>query len=128
MQMVIRILVGLAGVATSYLAITFFYDPVMPAAMLGVKAVDVLGIATLRGDFAGFFGVCGILALAAAVRNAASFMTAPVLIIGIAFCGRGLSYALDGGGMRVIQPMIVEYILLVIFGLGRLMFTTERTM
>jgi hypothetical protein len=119
MQTFIRIVVGLVGVLAILLGARFFQSPTVPAAMLGVTPVGDLGIATLRGDFGGFFGVCGILALAAAIRNSAALITAPLLAIAIALTGRIVSYAIDGGGAPMLQPMLVELTLLIVFGLGR---------
>jgi hypothetical protein len=119
MQTFVRIIVGLVGVFAILLAARFFQNPAAPAATLGITPVGELGIATLRGDFGGFFGVCGILALAAAIRNSAALVTAPLLAIAIALTGRIVSYAIDGGGAPVLQPMLVELTLLIVFGAGR---------
>lgn len=118
MQLIVRIVVGVAGLLSILLAARFFQNPAAPAALLGVAPVGELGTATLRGDFGGFFGVCGIFALAAAIRNSATLVTAPLLAIGIALTGRIVSYALVGGGSAVVQPMLVELTLLVVFGMG----------
>ena len=119
MQFIIRIVVGVVALLSILLAARFFQNPAAPAALLGVAPLGKLGTATLRGDFGGFFGVCGILALAAAIRNSAALVSAPFLAIAIALTGRVVSYALDGGGSDVAQPMLVELTLLVVFGIGR---------
>ena len=118
MQMFIRIIVGLVGVLAIMLAARFFQNPAAPAAMLGVAPVGELGIATIRGDFGGFFGVCGILAVAAAIRNSAILVAAPLIAVALALTGRIISYAIDGGGAPVLQPMLIEAVLVVVFGLG----------
>lgn len=118
MQRIVRIVVGVAGLLSILLAARFFINPAAPAALLGITPVGDLGTATLRADLGGFFGVCGILALAAAIRNSAALVTVPLLAIAIALSGRIVSYALDGGGSAVVQPMLVELTLLVVFGLG----------
>jgi hypothetical protein len=119
MQTFIRIIVGLVGVLAIMLAARFFQNPAAPAALLGVTPAGELGIATLRGDFGGFFGVCGILAVAAAIRNSAALVAAPLIAIALALTGRIISYAIDGGGADVLQPMLVELTLLIVFGVGR---------
>jgi len=119
MQLIVRIVVGVVGLLSILLAARFLLSPAAPAALLGVAPVGGLGTATLRGDFGGFFGVCGILALAAAIRNSAALLTAPLLAIAIALTGRAVSYGLDGGGSAVVQPMLIELTLLVVFGIGR---------
>ncbi len=119
MQLVVRVLVGLVGLLSIVLGVRFFHDPAAPAALLGIAPAGELGTATLRGDFGGFFGVCGIFAFAAALRNSAALVTAPLLAIGIALTGRIISYAFEGGGSAVMQPMLVELTLLTVFVLGR---------
>ena len=121
MQIIARFIVGLAGLLSILLAARFFQNPAAPAALLGLSPAGALGTATLRGDFGAFFGVCGILALAAAVRNSAALLTAPLLVIAIALTGRIVSYALEGGGSAVLQPILVELTLLIVFGVGRAM-------
>ena len=118
MQRIVRIVVGVAGLLSILLAARFFINPAAPAALLGITPVGDLGTATLRADLGGFFGVCGILALAAAIRNSAALVTVPLLAIAIALSGRIVSYAIDGGGSAVVEPMLVELALLVVFGLG----------
>src|SRR5262252_4241845 len=98
MQRIVRVVVGVAGLLSVLLAVRFFIDPAAPAALLGIAPVGELGTATLRADLGGFFGVCGILALAAAIRNSAALVTVPLLAIAIAFAGRIVSFALEGGG------------------------------
>lgn len=122
MQLLVRIVVGVVGLLGILLAARFLQDPTAPAATLGVTSANALGIATLRGDFAGFFGICGVFALAGAIRNFAALVTAPLLAIAIALAGRVVSYALDGGGWPSVQPMLVELTLLIVFALGRLTF------
>jgi len=119
MQTFVRIIVGVAGVLAIGLAARFLQSPVALAATLGVAPVGELGIATLRGDFGGFFGVCGILAIAAAIRNSATLVAAPLIAIALALTGRIISYVIDGGGAAVLQPMLVEMTLLIVLGLGR---------
>lgn len=119
MQRVMRIIVGLAGLLSILLGVRFFQDPTAAATLLGVTPAGALGTATLRGDFGGFFGVCGIFALVAAIRNSAALVTAPLLAIVIALAGRIVSFELEGGGPAVLQPMLIELTLLIVFGLGR---------
>jgi hypothetical protein len=126
MQLIVRIVVGVAGLLSILLAARFFINPAASAAPLGLAPVGELGTATLRADLGGFFGVCGIFALAAAIRNSAALVTAPLLAIAIALSGRGVSYVLDGGGSAVVQPMLVELTLLAVFGLGWVMLRAAR--
>jgi hypothetical protein len=126
MQLIVRIVVGVAGLLSILLAARFFINPAASAALLGLAPVGEFGTATLRADLGGFFAVCGIFALAAAIRNSAALVTAPLLAIAIALSGRVVSYVLDGGGSAVVQPMLVELTLLAVFGLGWVMLRAAR--
>ncbi len=65
------------------------------------------------------FGGVGAFALAVAVRNSERLLTAPLLLIAIGFCGRLLSIALSGYEAIMLQPMVVEVVLITLFATGR---------
>lgn len=119
MTMVVRALVGIAGVLALLVALGFWFRPDQLAGEFGVSVQSALGYSTLRADFGALFGATGILALAAAVRNSARLVTAPLLLIGIGLCGRLLSIALSGYEPSMMQPMIVEVVLITLFATGR---------
>ena len=58
-------------------------------------------------------------AIAAAVRNNARLLTAPLLLIGIGLAGRLLTIALSGYDASMLQPMAAEVVLIAIFATGR---------
>lgn len=119
MRMFIRGLVGLAGVLALLLALQFWFDPEAPAARLGLSPQGGLGLATLRADLAGFFGLAGVMALAAAVRAQAALLTAPLVMIAIALTGRVITAATSGLAPDMVQPMVIEAVLLALFAAGR---------
>lgn len=120
MQIVIRALVGILGLAGVLIALRIWMAPTEFAAQLGVAANGTLGIATLRADMAGFFGGAGALALFAAIRNRAAFLLAPLVLVGIALTGRLLTVAMNGYSEDMAPPMMIEAVLLIVFALGRM--------
>lgn len=100
-------------------ALGFWFSPDMLADKFGITPQGALGYSTLRADFGALFGGVGAFAIAAAVRNSARLLSAPLLLIGIGFCGRPLSVALTGYEAIMLQPMVVEVVLITLFAAGR---------
>ena len=118
MQKLTRALVGAAGLLALLMAVGFWVRPVELAGKLGLQPIGDLGLATVRADLGGFFGAAGGFALLAALRNRGDLLIAPLLMIGIALTGRLLSLALTGLSAPLIQPIVVEAVLLVILVIG----------
>jgi hypothetical protein len=119
MKLVLRGLVGLAGLLALILALQFWLHPALPAARLGLSPIGDLGLATIRADMAGFFGAAGGLALFAAIRGEGRLLTAPLLMIAIALTGRVITVAVNGWSPELGQPMVIEAVLVVLFAAGR---------
>lgn len=119
MRLVLRLLLGVIGLLALILAARLWMDPAMAAAKLGVAATGPLGMATLRADLAGFFGVAGGLTLAGAIRPDARLLTAPMLLIGAALTGRVVTVVAMGLKPEMVGPMVVEAVLLVVLAFGR---------
>jgi hypothetical protein len=122
MNIVIRALVGIAGVLALVVALAFWFNPAAPAARLGIAAQEALGFATLRADMGGFFAGAGALSLAAAIRNNARLLTAPLILIALALTGRALTVVLSGYAPSMLQPMLIEAALLALLVAGRRTF------
>src|SRR5690242_9346391 len=110
--MILRVVIGLSGLLFLGLAIGFLLDPARAASNLGVGALAPLGLATLRGDFLGFFGAGGALTLIGAVRNDARFLTAPLLMIALTLLGRLITVAVSGFDPAMGPPVAVEAIII----------------
>jgi len=119
MIMVVRALVGVAGVLAVLVALGFWFRPDTLAAEFAISPQGALGYATLRADLAALFGGVGALAIAAALRNSAYLLTAPLLLLALGLCGRLLTIALAGYEPSMLQPMIVEVVLITLFATGR---------
>lgn len=120
-RQIIRILVGALGVLGMLLALRIWMDPAAVAMQLGITGETGLGRATLRADFAGFFGAAGFFAFAAAVRDDRRLVSAPLVMIALALTGRVITAILDGLAPEQIQPMLIEAVLLVLLAAGRRM-------
>ncbi len=118
MRMLMRALIGLAGLAALFLASRFWIDPARIAAAMDLTAGGAAGLGTLRADMAGYFGAAGVLFLAAAVRSEAVWLKPVFLMLAIALVGRVINLALTGGGAVLYPPMVIEVVLLTITGLG----------
>lgn len=123
MQMIARVLVGVAGLLGLLVALRFWMAPEDVAAQLGVQASGPLGIASIRADIAGFFAAGGGFSLVAAIRNRAGLLTAPIVLIGLALTGRFLTLALNGISNDMIPPIAIEAALLAILVFGRMRLT-----
>ena len=120
MQMIARVLVGVAGLLGLLVALRLWMAPEDVAAQLGVQAAGPLGIASIRADMAGFFAAGGGFSLVAAIRNRAVLLTAPLVLIGLALTGRVITAALNGVTNDMIPPMAIEAGLLAILAFGRM--------
>jgi len=115
----LRGVIGLIGILGLLLALQLWLNPTLPAAKLGLSATGPLGLASIRADLGGFFAGSSILALIAVIRSEAKYLTAPVLFIGLALMGRVLTVAMSGLTADMVQPMVVEAVLVVVLALGR---------
>ena len=126
MQKVLRVLTGLCGLLYITLSLGFLLDPAQAAARLGIGAIAPLGLATLRGDFIGFFGTIGILALLGAVRNEARYYIAPLMLVGMTLAGRLITVVASGFDATMGPPMLVEAVTVALLLLGRRSLKTNR--
>jgi len=125
MNLVLRVLLGIAGLLGLVIALGFWFRTDTLAAEFGVAAQGALGYSTLRADFGALFGAVGVLSLAAAVRNDRRLLTAPLLLIGIGFAGRLLTIAMSGYEATMLQPMVTEVVLITLFATGRKLLPTR---
>jgi len=120
MQMIVRVAVGLLGLAGVLIALRIWMAPADVGAQLGLAASNTLGLATLRADVAGFFGGAGAFALLGAIRNRGAFLIAPLVLVAIALTGRVITVATNGYSEAMLPPMAIEAVLLLVLGFGRM--------
>lgn len=117
-KLVARIFLVLAGVMATILFAIVWFDLPRFSAMLGPVAPTPLAAATLRADTGGFFAAWAVGAIAAAVRDDRRIALLPMLLLGMAFAGRLLTYAMTGDA-AIVQPMVIEALLFVAIGIAR---------
>lgn len=118
MRMILRVLIGVAGVLGVLAGLRVWQAPEAFAAQLGVAAASPLGVATLRADFGAFFAVGGALALAAAIKARGGLLLAPMLLLGAALAGRIATALMEGYTPEMGAPMAVEAVLTALFAAG----------
>ena len=118
MQLVLRVLVGIAGLLGVLVAARMWMAPAEVAAQLGVAASSPLGLASIRADMGGFFGAGGLFALAAAIKGRGGMLLPSVVLVGLALTGRLVTVAINGFVPEMGAPMAIEAALLVLFVAG----------
>lgn len=118
MTMILRTIVGVAGLLGLLVAARIWMAPAELAAQLGVAASSPLGLASIRADMGGFFGAGGLFAVAAAIKGRGGMLLPSVVLIGFALTGRLVAVAIDGFAHGMGPPMAIEAVLLVLFVAG----------
>jgi hypothetical protein len=118
MQLVLRVLVGIAGLLGVLVAARMWLAPAEVAAQLGVAASSPLGLASIRADMGGFFGAGGLFALAAAIKGRGGMLLPSVVLVGLALTGRLVAVVINGFVPEMGAPMAIEAALLVLFVAG----------
>lgn len=94
----------------NFAAVWFALDRVHKA--LGTVAPTPLAESTLRGDLGALFGMFGVMAILAAVRDDRRLLLAPILLPALAVAGRLLTYA-QAPTPAAVPLMAVEAVVLV---------------
>lgn len=118
MQLVLRALVGIAGLLGLLIAARMWMAPAEVAEQLGVAAASPLGLASIRADMGGFFGAGGLFALAAAIKARGGMLLPSVVLIALALTGRLIAVVMNGFVPEMGPPMAIEGALLVLFVAG----------
>lgn len=118
MVLILRALVGIAGLLGLLVAARLWMAPAELAGQLGVAASGPLGLATLRADMGGFFAAGGLFALGAAIKSRGALLLPPVMLIGLALAGRIVTIAMNGYAPEMAPPMAIEAALLAVFATG----------
>lgn len=111
-----RILVAIIGLLSLTALNQHWFDVASLETARGIKAIGAIGAANIRADIGGLFLAIGVFALVAAWKRSATWLLATWLLPALALLGRFVSLAIDGVGPRVIEPMVVEAIILALLG------------
>ena len=101
-------LVGLFSLAMGLLA---WGDPAKITEIVGLESSSVLGTHSLRGDVGAVFLASALGCALALFKGKVAGLKLPIIIYGLVLLGRLLSLVLTGSGLGVMQPIIVEVVL-----------------
>lgn len=118
MTMVLRALVGVAGLLGVLVASQMCMAPEEAAAQLGVAATGPLDLDSIRADMGGLFGAGGVFALAASFKSSGGLLLAPVVLVGLALAGRLVAMAVNGFVSEMGPPLVIEVVLCPVFAAG----------
>lgn len=107
-----RIWVSLIGLLSVLSALPHWFRVEGLAAERGVQALGLIGRANVRADMGGIFLGIGVFALIASYKRSQTWLLAAILLPALALLGRFVSIGLDGYESRLLQPIIVEAVVL----------------
>ncbi len=102
-------LVGLFSIVMGLLA---WVDPVKVGEIVGLVGPAELGQHTLRGDLGAVFLASAIGCGLALFQGKSMGLKLPIIIYGLVLVGRLISLVLTGNGPGVMQPIIIEVVLI----------------
>jgi hypothetical protein len=118
MRTAMRGLIGLVGIFNLVLGVGFLLDPLKLGTAFFLSPVGTQGLATLRGDFPGFFIGASLFALFGAYRTKADVLVVPLIMLAIADAGRFVGLIVDGASSTAFPPMIAEWIMIALLLIG----------
>ncbi|MEQ9153510.1 MAG: DUF4345 family protein [Parvibaculaceae bacterium] len=113
-----RIAVALVGLFSLAMGLMAFAQPVQLGEMLGLGALSPLGGNSLRADLGAFFLASALAALLALFAGRAQWMWGAAALFGLAVIGRILGVAVDGAPEGVVQPIVIELVLVALSVFG----------
>ena len=126
MKLALRVAIGLLGLLFIGIGFGFLTDPVGMGTDFGVAADSNRGLSTIRSDFTAFFWVSGGAFVIGAWRQNATLLLVTAALMGIVFCSRGLSLALDGTYEGWYEPMAVEALAVILALIGAKILSSEE--
>ena len=118
MKLAIRIVMGLLGLLALAATVNFWLRPELAAQGVGLTVANPMGLASVRADIAGFFGVAGLFALLAAWTGRADYAPTTLALMSAALLGRLINIALGSFDSTMLVPMGIEAVTIVIFLFG----------
>ena len=126
MVMGLRVVLGLLGALFLMIGAQFLIDPVTTGGDFGLTPKGAGGLSTIRGDMTAFFWVSGGALLYGVWKQRGEVFYVTAALMGIVFCARCLSLALDGFYEGWAPPMAVEAVTVILCFVGaRAMATTD---
>ncbi len=122
MLWVIRIIIGLLALLFLLLGLGFLLDPIPAAGRMGLEAMDLTGMSSLRGDLAGLFFASTVMMVLGLWRGHPTWFLAVAVLMGAIAFGRVIGFALDGATSTSLTAFATEIgtILFMVFAAWRL--------
>lgn len=122
----LRIVLALLGALFLFIGANFLLDPVTMGDDFGLSAKGNGGLSTIRGDMTAFFWVSGGALLYGVWQRRGEVLYVTAALMGIVFCARCLSLALDGFYEGWAPPMAVEAVTVILCLAGARAMADER--
>jgi hypothetical protein len=116
MLVITRGLVALIGLLSLLSVYQHWFAVESLADVRGIKALGAVGAANIRADIGGMFLAIAVFAFVAAWKRSSVWLLAMLLLPAIAFLGRLVSAAMDGLSQKILEPMLIESVILTILG------------
>jgi hypothetical protein len=110
MKRVAQMLVGLLGLGSVAMALSFWFRLGGMATQFGILPQNLTGLATVRADIAGLFLGMGFIMLIAAVHQSRMWSLAAIIMVSAALAGRFVTMAISGTDAGTWPPVAVEVI------------------
>ena len=118
MQIAVRAILGLLGLLYLFVGSQFLLSPVEMGGDFGLSPKGIGGLSTIRADMTAFFWVSGGALLLAVWKQRGNILYVTAALMGIVFCARCLSLALDGTYEGFVQPMAFEAVTVALCFIG----------
>jgi hypothetical protein len=106
----LRMIIGLLGTGSMFLAASLWFNTSNAAKSLGLSPLpdNLVGLATIRTDIGGLFAGMGLLFIAASVLRDTKVAWCALILAACAFTGRMISLLTDGSGPTTFGPFLIE--------------------
>jgi len=112
MNILAKIAAALVGLFSLAMGLLAWVDPVKVGEIVGLVGSAELGQHTLRGDVGAIFLASALGCGLALFRGNVAGLKLPIIIYGLVLLGRLISLVLTGNGPGVMQPIIIEVVLI----------------
>ncbi|MEP2827963.1 DUF4345 family protein [Parvibaculum sp.] len=113
-----RISVALVGLFSLAMGLMAFAQPTQLGEALGLGALSPLGLNSLRADLGGFFLASALAAVLALFAGKPQWIWGAAVLYGFAVIGRFLGVMVEGAPEGVVQPIVIELVLVALSILG----------
>jgi hypothetical protein len=115
MNMIIRILTAVLGLAALLAVAALWFNPDGIAQTLGLTLNGAAGRAIVRGDLAGLFLALGIFSLLAAVYQHGNYAKAALILTAAIFLGRVINLIVGGVAPALLLPGGLELMMMAVY-------------